>query len=505
MLDLGILFNSSKQQGDFGLALGRAKTEQARLKADMQFRRSQQEFQRKLLEFQEEGRRAQRLEAMFKMAQEKRLEPLKIQKLQQDLVEQQGRIQKQVSDLEITEAQFNLQKAQVVADYLVNVKDSRSLKQANAALLKLGILAEPIRSVGEAQGLKLGSKIEQARLTAKDERDYQDKVRKEEHAQQRYLQDNNLTASQNLFFLQQEQNQKNRELDYQRGLQKEERDFQRAEALNLQKSALKLGPQTNVNITNQQPVARADGGLVESGQPALVGENGPELIVPNQDVTVMNEQQVAQGMTPEQVSHESLLRDMQNKKSEYQQMLATAPPETKGIAVEAAAKESMLDVAQAAKEAKDLRKLWFDDAGKFKANNTMSFDTGTFLGRIGTDEANLASTAMEFGIQAITRLETGAAMAKEEIANTKARFMPKYLDSEEIVHLKLDMYDRMLDGTLNLIQKGRNPGDKPTFKADKFEKILRQREAFVNEFKKQFPDAPIQDAIEYGIYIGEIE
>lgn len=89
--------------------------------------------------------------------------------------------------------------------------------------------------------------------------------------------------------------------------------------------------------------------------------------------------------------------------------------------------------------------------------------TGRFDGNI--DRTNLISAAspipwgegrelkvrMEFGIQAITRLETGAAMPAEEVENTRTRFMPSFFDSFKIAKLKLDMYQDFIGGTLKLL------------------------------------------------------
>lgn len=68
----------------------------------------------------------------------------------------------------------------------------------------------------------------------------------------------------------------------------------------------------------------------------------------------------------------------------------------------------------------------------------------------GTEGRKLAKR-MEFGIQAITRLETGAAMPAEELNNTRARFMPTFTDSDETVELKIQMFNDFMGGTLKLI------------------------------------------------------
>lgn len=77
---------------------------------------------------------------------------------------------------------------------------------------------------------------------------------------------------------------------------------------------------------------------------------------------------------------------------------------------------------------------------------------------------------MEFGIQAITRIETGAAMPQEELQNTRTRFMPTVFDSPQIVKLKLEMFNDFIGGTLKLLD--------PTgrFNAERFQAELETRQ-----------------------------
>lgn len=62
-----------------------------------------------------------------------------------------------------------------------------------------------------------------------------------------------------------------------------------------------------------------------------------------------------------------------------------------------------------------------------------------------------AASLMDQGIQAITRIETGAAMREEELEHTRRRFLPSPLDSEELVRMKLLLYEAFLQGTVNLL------------------------------------------------------
>lgn len=56
-------------------------------------------------------------------------------------------------------------------------------------------------------------------------------------------------------------------------------------------------------------------------------------------------------------------------------------------------------------------------------------------------DAQKLAQAYEVGIQAITRTETGAAMQKSELANTKQRFMPKPWDGKEVIRQKWDAFN----------------------------------------------------------------
>jgi len=55
-------------------------------------------------------------------------------------------------------------------------------------------------------------------------------------------------------------------------------------------------------------------------------------------------------------------------------------------------------------------------------------------------EGSRVGNAMEFGIQAITRGETGAAMPPEEVNNTRKRFEPSFTDSDQVIRQKITAY-----------------------------------------------------------------
>lgn len=92
---------------------------------------------------------------------------------------------------------------------------------------------------------------------------------------------------------------------------------------------------------------------------------------------------------------------------------------------------------------------------------------GKFIGMAAkkyfNEDSPLVQQSLETGMQAITRTETGAAMAEQEIANVKARFMPTYGDSDTLVNQKLSAYKQFMDTAINLIRtkqgKGKNPDE----------------------------------------------
>lgn len=131
---------------------------------------------------------------------------------------------------------------------------------------------------------------------------------------------------------------------------------------------------------------------------------------------------------------------------------------------ENAGKAQMLRTAQNA--AKDIDGLVFDKDGNVDSVNLVN----AALNLPGSQGRELRQK-MEFGIQAITRLETGAAMPQEELENTRTRFMPTPLDSDKIVKLKLEMFNDFIGGTLKLLD--------PTgrFNAERFQAELQDRES----------------------------
>jgi hypothetical protein len=111
---------------------------------------------------------------------------------------------------------------------------------------------------------------------------------------------------------------------------------------------------------------------------------------------------------------------------------------------ENAAKAQMLRTAQ--KAAKGINKFVFDEDGTLNRTNLFNASFGT-PGTAGRELRN----KMEFGIQGITRSETGAAMPESEVDNTRERFMPSVFDSVATAKLKLQMFNEFIGGTLKLL------------------------------------------------------
>lgn len=87
------------------------------------------------------------------------------------------------------------------------------------------------------------------------------------------------------------------------------------------------------------------------------------------------------------------------------------------------------------------------------------------------------ATRMEFGIQAITRGETGAAMPASEVQNTRVRFMPSVLDSDEDIALKLQMFEMFINGSVDLLDRNQGEGGYHKFNPAKYEKEMSKLRA----------------------------
>ena len=118
---------------------------------------------------------------------------------------------------------------------------------------------------------------------------------------------------------------------------------------------------------------------------------------------------------------------------------------------DAAGVSAMMITAQKAAVDADITGLIFDfdEEGNVASVNRKNI----FNAKINTPftDGALLSTAMEMGIQAITRVETGAAMPETEVDNTRKRFEVQPEDSLQVAVLKHNMYRQFIDGTLKLL------------------------------------------------------
>lgn len=149
--------------------------------------------------------------------------------------------------------------------------------------------------------------------------------------------------------------------------------------------------------------------------------------------------------------------------------IGTTPAEARGKysvvdprTPEQAGKEQMLETARA--QLPIVENLLFDKDGNVQRANV-------FNARVGVPgtEGQTLGTALEAGIQAITRSETGAAMPPQEVENARKRFQPGPLDTDKTIRLKWKMYQDFLNGSLKLI----NP--RGGFDGKKFDRELNNR------------------------------
>ena len=137
-----------------------------------------------------------------------------------------------------------------------------------------------------------------------------------------------------------------------------------------------------------------------------------------------------------------------------------------------AAKVQMLRTAQEAYAG--VEELVYDEDGSPNYTNLTSA-----AAKIPYSDGRELSVRMEYGIQAITRAETGAAMPDTEVENTRKRFQPSPLDNAKTVKLKLDMFKDFMSGNLKLI----DPSGR--FMEERFESELTKRSKHDTELSIQ--------------------
>lgn len=128
------------------------------------------------------------------------------------------------------------------------------------------------------------------------------------------------------------------------------------------------------------------------------------------------------------------------------------------VGADAAGRYAMLDTAS--KAFNDIEQAIFRSDGTIdkqliKDSFLMSKDPtpGKIASKWWTQNPQAAEVAQgfEMGIQAITRLETGAAMPESEIENTRSRFLPGPADSDELVQRKWNAYKYFIQNAKYMI------------------------------------------------------
>lgn len=105
-----------------------------------------------------------------------------------------------------------------------------------------------------------------------------------------------------------------------------------------------------------------------------------------------------------------------------------------------------------------VQRLLFDEDGSINWTNVMTSDIPLVPGSasLPRSKGRELAQAQEYGLQAITRSETGAAMPQSEIDNTRNRFQPTIWDSNDAAFSKFLGYKLFVNGYLGEISKGRD-------------------------------------------------
>lgn len=157
-------------------------------------------------------------------------------------------------------------------------------------------------------------------------------------------------------------------------------------------------------------------------------------------------------------------------------------PADKPMSAEQAGKIMMMRSAQAA--IPTIKNIMFKDGkvdwGAVKASNMPVFGGAMPLHNKGKRLAQ----AYELGIQAITRVETGAAMPDAELDNTRERYQCNVWDSEDSCIQKFLGYKLFINGYGGLVSKGKDgKAQFDSAKADAAESLLQLQ---VQSYKEQW-------------------
>lgn len=156
---------------------------------------------------------------------------------------------------------------------------------------------------------------------------------------------------------------------------------------------------------------------------------------------------------------------------------------------EAAGKASMMISAE--KKLDTVNSLFMNPDGSMNNKNILTANIPFTDGLPWTD-GRQAIAAMEQGIQAITRSETGAAMPDTEVDNTRKRFQPKPWDNPVTQRMKLQMFNGFVRGTIKLI----DPSGR--FDSKRFEVELDKRLGRERSPKEILIESQADEAIRQG-------
>lgn len=123
----------------------------------------------------------------------------------------------------------------------------------------------------------------------------------------------------------------------------------------------------------------------------------------------------------------------------------------KPMAAESASKLAMIDTAKFGTEL--IEPILFKDEkiNRDAIKGMWAINLAEPAAAFASEDSQKLFIAFEWGKQAITRTETGAAMPSTEVTNTAKRFMPKPWDGDDVVKLKWAAYNLFLNNTENYL------------------------------------------------------
>lgn len=149
------------------------------------------------------------------------------------------------------------------------------------------------------------------------------------------------------------------------------------------------------------------------------------------------------------------------------------------LSAEAASKTQMLKTGL--KGLKKVKGLVYNVDPKTGERSLNTKNIGAAAFNIPFTDGRKLRNGFDFGIQAVTRAETGAAMPPSELENTRDRFMPKVGDTVELVDTKIEMFEDFMNGAIDLIDPTGSLDDNgqpvPSIDEDAFDAELESRTA----------------------------